>query len=279
MFCSLEGNTPTCKKDTTNETSIKNDEEMNNSIEIEETAGRVSPTKEANRRIKDERKVEVKSTEQQKENECCSLALDIVSTSCLYVMSIFFMVGSAFTHPKTYPQNRPSEPFVFMTLGTISFLTTASIEVYKNRKEDVVAIVMSSLVLVCGVFWFIGSIFLHDDNIMKTQAWGTLWIVGCLFNLTSITYGIVMVFIKSGQKPLFKIVSLGLSWLANLLVLVGAAHILVEVKNLSICGISNAAGILISGAVVYLIHSIFHTLALFRETVTFTIKYQIEDMN
>ena len=216
--------------DTTKETTITNDEEMINSKGIEKTTGQVSPSKDASKKIKNKNKVEVKNeneeiTGQQKENKCCLLALDIVSTSCLYIMSIFFVVGSAFTHPNTYSKNRPSEPFVFMTLGVLALLTTASIDVYKNRTKGVLAIVMSSLVIVCGFVWFIGSIFLYEKT-MNIQTWGILWIVGCLFNLTSITYGIVIVFIKSGPKSLFQTISLGLSWLANLLLLAGAAHII-----------------------------------------------------
>jgi len=290
MLKALEGYLPTCpgmgvndvpfdeenaaaEKDKTTEGKGDNSNEKKDDIEVKEEKQETRRLRSKPQKTRSSKKEE--STTPRQENKCCSLALEIICTSCLYIMSIFFLCGSTFLHPSTYfDPNRPDEPFVFWTLGAIAYLTTTSIEIYKRRGKKGLEIAMTSLALGGGVFWLIGTIFVYKRT-NNVTAWSILWILGSLLNLASITYGIVTVFMKNAPKPLFYTISLGLSWIANLLLLAGVSHILKENKSLSTCEVSNAAGVLISAAVVYLVHSVFHTLAIFKGGVLFSITVAI----
>ena len=147
-----------------------------------------------------------------------------------------------------------------------------SIDIFKRRGDGALEIIMKSISLVGGVLWFIGSVFMYSTTFML-RVWCVMWILGSIMNLVSITFDIFMIFRRSSStKPLFRTISLGLSWIANVLMWGGTAHILTEFNSLSICDLSNAAGVLISAGVIFLIHSIFHTLAIFKGKVLFSIR-------
>jgi hypothetical protein len=203
---------------------------------------------------------------------CSSLTIDIVSTVCLYLMSIFFIAGSGYLLPRNYI-DRPKEIFLLWFFGVAAYITTTIIELFKRRSKGALQIVMSSLAIAGGTFWFVGSIFLID-RIQNFRVWSILWILGSLLNLASVTFDIVLTFVQiNGPKPFFRSISLGLSWIANLLLLGGAAHIAKELTTLTFCDLSNAGGALLSGSIIYLIHSIFHTLGLFKKRVLFSIQF------
>ncbi len=296
MLKTLEGYLPKCtytstndvpfdeenaeQKDKATKKNSSNEEKKSNDVGEEKQNTKTLRKKSLSQEKQKKRSVKKESGEvtPREENRCCSLALDIVGTTCLYVMSIFFICGSAFIHPSSYlDPNRPKEPLVFWTLGVLAYLTTASIDIFKRKEEGALEITMASIALGGGVFWLIGTIFLYNKT-NNLNVWCILWLLGSLLNLASITYEIVMLFMTSASlKPLFRTISLALSWVANILLLAGVAHLLNESKSLSICELSNAAGVLISAAIIYLIHSIFHTLAIFKAKVLFSIVVTITE--
>ncbi len=208
------------------------------------------------------------------EKDCCSLALDIVGMVFLYIFTIFLLVGGLIVHPKRsyYAVQKIDEPFVFFFLGAACYLATAIIDVVQRRHKGALEISMGSIAIGGGLFWLIGSIFLFV-KILKLKVWGGLFIVGCILNLTTITFDMCMVFLKHTNKPLFRAMALKFSFLAHLLFIIGAVQFLMEYdSDVELwCGYTSASGVIASGAVIYLIHAVFHTLSLFLKGITFTV--------
>ena len=212
---------------------------------------------------------------------CCSEKFDsvanIVSVVCLYIMSIFFIVGGSFSHPDNMKEAaKLDEPLTFFFLGTVAFIAVGILDVIKRKSKGGLEIAAGTVGLFGGSFWFIGSIFLFQGT-MDLTAWGGLWIIGSMCNLYVATYDIVMT-LRSQVKPLFRTIGLALAWLANLLFLGGAASFIdieSEAKSTGyydFCDLTSGSGLLIAAGVLYFIHSIFYTLALFLGDLIFTIQ-------
>jgi len=213
------------------------------------------------------------------ENCCsCSLAMDIISTSLLYVMSLFFIVGGFTTHPRTYEDpEQLKEPYVFYFLGVVCYLTVAILDVVKRRSMGVLEISMTSIAILGGTLWVVSSILLFS-KIFKFRSACYLWILGSICNLASITYDIVMIFVRSsGPKPFFRAVALKLSWLSNLLFIIGFVNIVKEYTTMTYCELAGGVNILAAGGFIYLFHSVFHTLSIFCKGVKFEISRYREE--
>ena len=207
-------------------------------------------------------------------NTNCALALDIVVCVCLYIMSIFFLCGAIFFHPGiTDDNNLPAEPYTFWLMGVLCYVTMASIEVTQSvPKKKVITIVNKSVALLGGVFWFVGSIFLFSST-YDIRTWAALWLIGVLMLLYVITFDLVTLFVKTSPKPLFQVISLAMAWLANFIFFAGSAHVLFLADNgADKCNVTNVAGLFMSGALLYLIHAVFFTLAKFKGNITFSIQ-------
>jgi hypothetical protein len=229
-------------------------------------------TTESNK--KDKGGDEERGDEQQQNNpsccasQCCYLTQDIVATVFLYFMSASFLTGSLFVHPRSY-YTTVKEPLSFFFIGSLCYLTTAILDAVKRRSLGAREISMTSFSAVGGALWLIGSSFLFS-KIINIKVWGSLWIIGCIFNLVSITYDLIIICMKE-KKPLFRTISLGLSWLANIILAGGAIQILKELSSLTVCELGSAANGLASGAVILIFHSIFHTLSFTLKRITFSI--------
>mmetsp|Transcript_2831 Transcript_2831/g.4283 ORF Transcript_2831/g.4283 Transcript_2831/m.4283 type:complete len:291 (-) Transcript_2831:284-1156(-) len=196
---------------------------------------------------------------------CCMLAFDIIAVVSLFLMSIFFICGAAALQPG-------GEPVGFFVVASLLFLTKASIEVHKRKFNGVLDIAFSSLGIGAGFFWFVASFFVKPS--LESGPFGGLWIVGTMFNLTLITFDIVMVY-RSPANYLFHAIALALEWLANLMFMAGAAKLLSSYESpfyASYCDYKDYAGLIISGAIMYFLYAIFYTLKLFLKGVTFTVQ-------
>jgi hypothetical protein len=217
---------------------------------------------------------------------CCALALDISIIVCLFLMSIFFICGTAFIHPNNYV-NGPDDPGGFIIVGSMLYIAVVSMDIVKRKSKGIFQIVNGSIAILAGLLWFVGSIFLLRD-VGNSKAWGGLWIVGSLLNLYVVTCDLVKLFMNQ-RKPLFRAIALALAWLANLLFLGGASHLISYVldleayveayygyydatdANVNECDADSSAGILISGAVMFFLHSIFELLALIFKDFIFSV--------
>ncbi len=232
-------------------------------------------------KVKAENKEEEAESKGCGDDKCCALTLDIIHTTCVYIMSIFFLAGSIFLYPRVLANSPVSEPFTLIFVGTLFHLASSSIEVFKTKAKGILALTMSGVALFGGVLWTIGSIFLFR-KIVNEVAFGCLWLLGSLCNLVFITTGIVKIFLASGPKPLFHTIALKLSWIANLLFFSGSAHLLaihggLKDGNYNACDLTyevvDLAGLLLSGSILYLIHAIFHTLSLFKGGIKFKVEF------
>ena len=209
--------------------------------------------------------------------------LDIISLMSRYIMAIFFLTGSAFIFPDARRHSRLAEPLVFILIGVLFYLIYSSIELFNKWSMGSTAIILSSFGVLAGVFWFTGSIFLFTSTYQE-MVFAIFWIFGSLCNLFVISFSIVQCFLDtSSSKPLFLCISLVLSWTANLLFFAGTAHLAV-MQNWSMdynfvnnyCdlkkGTEDVAGALLSGSILYLIHSVFHTLSFFRGGIRFKVE-------
>ena len=164
----------------------------------------------------------------------------------------------------------PTTPMMGKITATVFYIIVGGLDIVKRKSKGVLEVVASWIGLLGGIVWCVGSIFLLNATANLTL-WGGLWIAGSLLNLYVVTYDIVMLF-KNPVKYLFRAIALALAWLANLLFLSGATHLVVLASGGAfICDIVNASGILISGAVMLFIHSVFQTLPLFMDNFTFSI--------
>jgi hypothetical protein len=214
--------------------------------------------------------------------DCCALALDIISLVCISIFTIFFICGASFFHPDTIidaygylKAGRPDEPFAFITVAILFFVASLSIEVYKRKSDGVWHIVMTSLCIFGGFLWFVASIMLFT-SVAKDEAFSGLWITGTLFILAFYTFDAVMIFIKSGPKPLFKTASVLCAWVANILFLSGGAKY-AAVTNavnsgnaITLGDMEDFAGLFISGGVFYIFFTIWYGISLFKPNIKFT---------
>jgi len=201
--------------------------------------------------------------------ETIALVLDIVERALIFVMSILFICGTALSHPRFLGRIR--NPYVFLLIGALCYIGSAGIQMHKRKSNGSAEIVACTTGILAGVFWFIGSIFTFEKT-LDASAFGSLWIVGSVLNLCVITYEIIMVLKKEGGKPLFLSISLFLSCIANFMFVVGASLILENDTTSSFCGAYHFSNSLISGAVMYFLHSGFLPLALYFDNYTFTVQ-------
>ena len=205
------------------------------------------------------------------EKKCCALALDISIVVCLFLMSIFFICGMAFLHPNSY-YNSPDDPGGFILFGSMLYIAVVSMDVVKRKSKGIFQIVNGCIAILAGLLWFVGSVFLLRD-VANSKAWAGIWIVGSLLNLYVVTCDLVKLFMNQ-RKPLFRAIALALAWLANLLFLGGASHLLSYINNAetaSFCDVYSSTGILISAAVMFFLHSIFELLALLLKDFVFSV--------
>jgi hypothetical protein len=232
--------------------------------------------------------VDLDTTAETTKKNCCALALDIISLVCMSMFTIFFICGASFFHPDTLidangdvKTSYPDEPSVFITVAVLFFIASLSIEVYKRKSDGVWHIVMTSLCIFGGFLWFVASL-MGLTSVNNLAAFSGLWITGTLFTLAFYTFDAVMIFIKSGPKPLFKTASVLFAWVANILFLGGGAMD-ASISNANWIGITFAdledmAGLYISGGVFYIFFTICYGLSLFKPTcnVKFTITFTSE---
>lgn len=226
--------------------------------------------------------VDIDTTAKTNKKNCCALALDIISIVCMSLFSIFFICGASFFHPDTlidadgyYKMNRPDEPSAFVTVAALLFIASLSIEVYKRKSDGVWHIIMTSLCIFGGFLWFVGSIMLFT-SVGEAEAFSGLWITGTLFTLAFYIFDGVMIFVKSGPKPLFKTASVLFAWVANLLLLSGGAKYaaVTNAENITyklLGDLEDIAGLFISGGVFYIFFTICYGISLFKPNVKFTI--------
>ncbi len=222
--------------------------------------------------------VDIDTTAKTNKKNCCALALDIISIVCMSLFSIFFICGASFFHPDTlidadgyYKMNRPDEPSAFVTVAALLFIASLRIEVYKRKSDSVWHIIMTSLCIFGGFLWFVA--------VDEAEAFLGLWITGTFFTLAFYTFDGVMIFVKSGPKPLFKTTSVLFAWAANLLLLNGGAKyaaVTNAIKSGNITfvelldDLEDIAGLFISGGVFYIFFTICYGLSLFESNVKFT---------
>mmetsp|Transcript_23049 Transcript_23049/g.34318 ORF Transcript_23049/g.34318 Transcript_23049/m.34318 type:complete len:249 (-) Transcript_23049:122-868(-) len=208
------------------------------------------------------------------ERTCCSLTLDIIGLVFLYIMGIFFLIGGLIAHPLRlyYLQQKLDEPYVFFFLAAVCYLTTTIIDVVQRRHKGPLEISMGSIAIGGGLMWFISSIFLFR-RIQKVRVYGGMFIVGCVLNLVTITFDMCMVFLKHTNKPFFRAIALKLAWIANILLIGGAVAYLrgYDSDVQAYCSYEGSSHVLASGAAIYIIHAVFHTLSIFLGGITFTV--------
>ena len=240
------------------------------SIEVEENTGKLGKKGKSTKiRIKEGDTVE----EEHVADSSAKLAfvLDIAGSALLFVMSIFFICGTAMTHPAQAVKIKLREPSTFLLLGSVCYIGNATIQVYRRRKKGSHEFAACSSGVLAGFLWFTGSIFMFTAT-YDPSTFGGLWIAGSMFNLVFISYDTFAMLKKEGAKSLFLAISLALSWLANFMFLVGASLVVNTASGVAgYCENVQYSNTLISGAILYFLHSGFFPLSLFYENYTFTV--------
>ncbi len=200
--------------------------------------------------------------------------LDFCSFICAFLMSIAFICGASFVHP--YSQTFLNEPFAFWLVGTCFYILEAALEILKRRSKGGKALLASWVGLLGALILGVASLFLLNA-LANLKMWGGLWIAGSLLNLFVATYEII-VLLKGEVKYLYDAIAVGFAWVGNLLFMSGAAHlVLLSNSGAFICDLVNASGVLISGAVMFFLQSIFLILPLFKGNIAFSIELNRTD--
>ena len=195
--------------------------------------------------------------------------IDIISITCSFVTAASFIFGATFVHP--FGGTWLDDPFMFWLIGALFYTATGAIDVSKRKHEEILEKSLSWIGLFGGILWSVGSIFLLNSAANMT-AWAALWILGSLLNLFIVTHDIVLLF-RSPAMLIYEAIALVMAWLANILFLSGAAHLIVLSKRGAFtCDIINAAGVLISGGIMFFIHSTFRALPLLVENIVISIQ-------
>jgi hypothetical protein len=195
--------------------------------------------------------------------------IDFISVTCSFVTAASFIFGATFVHP--FGGTWLDDPFMFWLIGALFYTVTRAIDVSKRTHEDILEKALSCVGLFGSILWCVGSIFLLNSAANMT-AWAALWISGSLLNLFIVTHDIVLLF-RSPVTHVYEALALAMAWLANILFLSGAAHLIVLSKRGAFtCDIINAAGVLISGGIMFFIHSTFRALPLLVENIVISIQ-------
>ena len=130
----------------------------------------------------------------------CGLILDISAIVCLFLMSIFFVCGTVFFHPGTFPfyssSSRPNEPCVLILMGYLFYIAFSCVDVVRRKSKGLLEIVAASNSILSGILRFIASIFLFS-SIGIINVWEGFWIFGCIINLCLFTFDLIIFFPKS----------------------------------------------------------------------------------
>lgn len=206
------------------------------------------------------------------DNEKQSWVIADTSTSLSLVsMSIFFICGTFYFQRQT-SRYYTKHPFSFLLAGSVCYLGYACVEFYKRTREKQNRIV-PSIAILAGALWLIGSIFLFRNLLFLSSVsnsfviWSFFWMVGSALNIISITYDLVSLIQKEHVAGLTMVMirmTLGLSWLANLLFFSGCIMFvnMYQQEGGQTSQYDKFSNLLLSASAVYLFHSLFHSFRL-----------------
>jgi len=210
--------------------------------------------------------------QQSKVIDCGALGLDIANLSFTIFMAISFLSGSCLMISDSYYLEETNLLF-FWLVGALCYLGSTSIDIAKRKSKGVLFETILGLIgLLAGIFWFVGSIFLFR-NMFNTYLFGGFFGVGSALNLYVITQDLITLFKSHQSKSVFRILSLCMAWIANLLYVGGVWNLAIVVNHWYCCsGAEGATGTLIAGSVIYFISGIFQILALSMNDYVISIK-------
>ncbi len=125
-------------------------------------------------------------------------------------------------------------------------------EIYKRGSKGKVEVAMISLAVVGAFLWLIAPF----------APFFTTWMIGSLLVLVFITFDLIILIKGRALKKFpFTAIALSLAWFANILYLGGAMQYL---NIYSFQDVYTYAGLYIAGSVLYFLHALFYTLAVYR---------------
>lgn len=210
--------------------------------------------------------------QQSKVIDCSALGLDIANLSFTIFMAISFLSGSCLMISNSYYLEETNLLF-FWLVGALCYLGSGCIDIAKRKSKGALfETILGMIGLLAGIFWFIGSIFLFR-NMFNTYLFGGFFGAGSALNLYVITQDLITLFKSNHSKSVFRILSLCMAWLANLLYVGGVWNLAIVVNHWYCCsGAEGATGTLIAGSIIYFISGIFQILALSMNDYVISIK-------
>lgn len=203
------------------------------------------------------------TTEQQSVTiDCGSLGLEVAHVVLLLFMSISFLSGACLMISDSHYLEETNLLFIWL-VGALCYVGATCIDITKRMaKGSRFETFLGLIAMLAGISWFVGSIFLFR-NMFNSYLFGGLFGCGSLLNLFVITLDIIFLFKSNHSKSVFRLVSLVLAWLGNLLFIGGSQNLLVIVEHWYCCtGAEGAVGALIAGSVVYFVSSVCQVLSL-----------------
>ena len=190
----------------------------------------------------------------EKKRTCCGLALDIISCIFLFLMAIFFIVGTSQLWLYYGYIIFPRSTQACLIVGSIFYILTLSIEIFKRKSEGALAISMASVELFGALCWLIAPCIIRI-----AYAFSSAFLVGSVSVLTSMIYNLAILYKRrGGGVSVFTMVGWTLILLAN------SFFIASTIMGFGVGGGFNAyRGLYVSGSVFYFIAVIFYTLGLF----------------
>lgn len=193
--------------------------------------------------------------------------IDVLSGLSLVLMAIFFICGAYFLQRDT--RTNLKYPFAFFLAGSTFYLVHGCLDLYKSIHYKVKRII-PMITFTAGGFWFTASIFLFRNLFFLSGftnsfvIWSSLWLVGSGLNIISITCSFAMMMVimlnKSTVRPIFLVASIVLSWIANMLFLIGCA-IFIKIYNQggSLVEYDSFSKLFVAASIILLFHSVCYT--------------------
>lgn len=198
-------------------------------------------------------------------NQDNAIATEAFSSLCLVLMATFFICGTYFLQRGT--RTNLKYPFAFFVAGSVLYIVHGCLEVYK-KFHDKVERVIPIITVIAGELWFIASIFLLRNLFFLSVftksfvIWSSLWLAGSALNIISITFNFALLIRRNKltTRSVFLVASLVLSWLANILFLIGCAiFIKIHHQGGTLVEYDSFCKLLIAASVMLLLHSVCYT--------------------
>jgi len=163
-----------------------------------------------------------------KKKTCCTLTMEIIKTSLIACMSLFFLIWSIIQYQEgNLQQVSIDEPGGLLIFATLCYCGATSLDVVLKAKEGGVAnIVFGSLGIFAAVCWLVSGILSLNNININLNVFPALWMVGSAANISLLIFETIKLCKskeKAGCKYVLLFIGLIFAIVANIFFIGGSA--------------------------------------------------------